>query len=640
MVTLDRFTPPADGTDPGSPAPPYEITLSAPVPAALSVDASTILSLGFTPNELTPDFEEGTGALTVMDASVDASNRLKVNVAPMSASASFHYGVAAAASSTTGGQVSFDFGVGTLTRNSTVPIPSSDWADNTAESFRLPIGDNGAMDNGANLAYLVRSGEQATFTQPVMTAGDKNPRDWAIKYGGTFLADGTTGYLAHKIHYGVDWNLGSGSTDLGMPIHAVANGVVLYDKVISTGARVIGLLHTLPDGSHVVSDYEHAQYSNAAVYTNYPEVATRWSKGDVVRKGEILGFIGNTGMGKGGAVHLHFSLIKEDPGNLDGLFVRPIVDAAGTTTDYGMVRVTGGKTQNTWSYPFKDTFRQAILNSFWSPLDFIAPGNDHDVRVVGILSNTVNPDYFFGTNTNAATQYADFLTASTSPHFKTKILNIEGITPAWPEIWKKIDVLLLADNGIPTDQLATFLDGFNQARGSKGLVSVDSSVCVLGMTGLMGWSKPGIGSGDYWDYNSNTSDLAFNADPGMPVTFPTGPQACVYHDARLFQASLPSDFHVLAQAADDPTMVYAGYRDLNADDLTKARGRLLFLGPFDASFFPAASVAGSYRWFEGNLGGQRAPRFTSTVFATKALAADAAATETEALQGILFRSLR
>jgi peptidase M23-like protein len=66
-----------------------------------------------------------------------------------------------------------------------------------------------------------------------------------------------------KYHLADDWNgSGGGSADLGLPLYALADGIVQYkdDRAIRHSiGKVLIVRYTLPDGSQVDSVYEHMQ---------------------------------------------------------------------------------------------------------------------------------------------------------------------------------------------------------------------------------------------------------------------------------------------------------------------------------------------------------------------------------------------
>jgi hypothetical protein len=97
-------------------------------------------------------------------------------------------------------------------------------------------------------------------------------------------------------HTGEDWNgLGGGDTDLGAPVHTIANGqVVASDYYAPSWGNIVLIEHQLPDGGRVWSQYAHLQERLAAV-------------GDRVTRGQRIGAIGKGHADKYPA-HLHFEI--------------------------------------------------------------------------------------------------------------------------------------------------------------------------------------------------------------------------------------------------------------------------------------------------------------------------------------------
>ena len=99
-------------------------------------------------------------------------------------------------------------------------------------------------------------------------------------------------------HLGEDWNaISGGNTDLGDPVHVIANGLVTFSKDVCCGwGNVIRIVHYLPDNPDtpfVESVYAHLHNR-------------RVKAGDLVMRGEKIGSIG-TANGRYMA-HLHLEL--------------------------------------------------------------------------------------------------------------------------------------------------------------------------------------------------------------------------------------------------------------------------------------------------------------------------------------------
>jgi len=116
------------------------------------------------------------------------------------------------------------------------------------------------------------------------------------------IPDGENYYLASKFgnrnHLGEDWNgRGGGNTDLGDPVHAIANGVVTVAEDICCGwGNVVRVVHKLeghPNFKYLESVYAHLDKINVV-------------EGQLLSKGQNLGTIG-TAHGTYVA-HLHLEL--------------------------------------------------------------------------------------------------------------------------------------------------------------------------------------------------------------------------------------------------------------------------------------------------------------------------------------------
>lgn len=115
--------------------------------------------------------------------------------------------------------------------------------------------------------------------------------------GGNFTNPAPGGYLtsgfrpAHRPnHHGID--IGSGGR--AIPIVAAADGVVIQSYVSSSYGECVMITHRI-NGSTYTTVYAHLRSGSRTV-----------SNGQVVRKGQIIGYMGNTGRSSG--VHLHFEL--------------------------------------------------------------------------------------------------------------------------------------------------------------------------------------------------------------------------------------------------------------------------------------------------------------------------------------------
>jgi murein DD-endopeptidase MepM/ murein hydrolase activator NlpD len=85
------------------------------------------------------------------------------------------------------------------------------------------------------------------------------------------------------------------------PVHAIANGIV-RDSGTATGyGRVVVVEHKLPDGTYVTSISGHL-----CGHSGYPLKAA----GSVVKKGEVIGYIGSDAENGDGREHLHLGIRK------------------------------------------------------------------------------------------------------------------------------------------------------------------------------------------------------------------------------------------------------------------------------------------------------------------------------------------
>lgn len=101
-------------------------------------------------------------------------------------------------------------------------------------------------------------------------------------------------YKVRKMHRGIDF-----SAPIGTPIYATGDGVIKVIKTTYASGNMIKLDH----GFGYVTMYLHMSKFNV-------------KKGQKVKRGEIIGFVGNTG--KSTAPHLHYEVHK------DGRKVNPI----------------------------------------------------------------------------------------------------------------------------------------------------------------------------------------------------------------------------------------------------------------------------------------------------------------------------
>ena len=102
-------------------------------------------------------------------------------------------------------------------------------------------------------------------------------------------------------HLGEDWNgVGGGNTDLGDPIHAIANGIVVFAQHYGRGwGGVVIIRHAYPDRGTV--RFVDSLYG--ILLAHHVRV------GEVVKRGQPIGRMGHDG-GRYSA-HLHFEMRKD-----------------------------------------------------------------------------------------------------------------------------------------------------------------------------------------------------------------------------------------------------------------------------------------------------------------------------------------
>lgn len=87
-------------------------------------------------------------------------------------------------------------------------------------------------------------------------------------------------------HLGEDWNQAGNNKDLGKPIHAIGNGIVVYAQDIGGGwGNVLRVVHKIPRGQ----SYEYVE----ALYAHFKEMLP--GVGTKVRRGQKIGTIGTAG---------------------------------------------------------------------------------------------------------------------------------------------------------------------------------------------------------------------------------------------------------------------------------------------------------------------------------------------------------
>ena len=103
-------------------------------------------------------------------------------------------------------------------------------------------------------------------------------------------------YKVRKMHWGMDF-----SAKTGTPIFATGDGKISNDRKIGGSGY----------GKYIVIDHG---YGYQTLYAHMSKVAVR--KGQSVKRGDVIGYVGNTGRSAG--PHLHYEVVK------DGKKVNPI----------------------------------------------------------------------------------------------------------------------------------------------------------------------------------------------------------------------------------------------------------------------------------------------------------------------------
>lgn len=182
---------------------------------------------------------------------------------------------------------------------------------------------------GINLVtekYTVRNGERDQGVEPiatevikevvnqVTTVGTKyyntyvpsNPvtitGDWGWPTNQGYVITSRYAWRWGKMHYGIDI---SGAGNFNSPIYAVNDGVVVY-TFSSCPSRGRGISDTCGGSLGNSVTIEHAD----GYYTKYGHLTSnvRVKVGDRVKRGDIIGYMGNSGSSTG--VHVHFAVSK------------------------------------------------------------------------------------------------------------------------------------------------------------------------------------------------------------------------------------------------------------------------------------------------------------------------------------------
>lgn len=205
----------------------------------------------------------------------------------------------------------------------------------TAVTFGMPIGGNlsgdlsllsiGSYSNGYPKIRFNDDIDNSSDVNEwyVGTAHNRNQWITAIWAGdgalGWYCVSGTCSSTNYAYHPGEDWNATNDSGawpngDRRAPIYAIANGVVIFNSGecrtdgVDTGecnnssykggyGNTVIILHRTRSGEYITSFYAHMAF------------ASQFQKGEFVRQGSVIGYIGDTGPSDG--YHLHFEIRKQ-----------------------------------------------------------------------------------------------------------------------------------------------------------------------------------------------------------------------------------------------------------------------------------------------------------------------------------------
>lgn len=148
---------------------------------------------------------------------------------------------------------------------------------------------------------------------------------WTTPLGGEHgaLAYNAQPFLTTR-HLGDDLNgIGGGDSDLGDPVHAAADGLVVYSGWPGDGwGNLLILLHELPDGRMVETFYAHLDRIRVPV-------------GEQVRRGDLIGTVGTAGGNY--LAHLHFEIRRA-----------PTLGVGGGYADSALDRLPGERSIQKW----------------------------------------------------------------------------------------------------------------------------------------------------------------------------------------------------------------------------------------------------------------------------------------------------
>jgi len=281
------------------------------------------------------------------------------------------------------------------------------------------------------------------------------------------------GACAPGPHPGQDFNgNGGGDSDLGYPVYAVANGVVLFSGqgTGSSWGNIILIEHTLPDGTKVWSQYAHLKdrFVNSGVTVN---------------KGDQIGTIGK-GYNNIYLAHLHFE-------------IRIQYRAA-----------------DAWISGWSDS---QVLQFYVNPSDYI---NNHR-NISGSTCSTVNGEIklYDGTNCGGG----QFSASGPGLYDMASIFNDKAESIAIPSGWS---ARLYADNTESSPNLCinstdsnlwdnTFNNGGVVANQSTWVRVYNNSNCSGSSTGS--WTANYYDTIDRWWDNNNNNNFRCSENVGGPV---------------------------------------------------------------------------------------------------------------------------
>lgn len=105
-------------------------------------------------------------------------------------------------------------------------------------------------------------------------------------------------------HLGDDWNYDDPTEEIGLPVMAASNGLVVYaqDQPSASGydlGNVVVIMHVLPSGEVVYTLYAHLESIDVQC-------------GQEVDQGDVIGGIGDSGLRPSDGAHLHFEIFDVD----------------------------------------------------------------------------------------------------------------------------------------------------------------------------------------------------------------------------------------------------------------------------------------------------------------------------------------